>query len=690
MKEVAPHPVLCLVAALALVALAGCQSLTRSAQQEPDWVSSPPESRSEASYVAAVGSARVNGDREEARRAADRAARRKLAGHLEEYVQSVGREFLAAQTDPPASETSTEDFVGILASEVVSDVMRRASLEDSWDGPTGNAYAFYKIPIADVNERVVDGLGTATQIVNPVSNDLQATRKAMATFLNRRTKERLRETAGAPRPAGQPSGRPQAPDWLQTGRHPDYPQGRYLVAAGVGEDRTKAEFSARQDIAARIQKALSQSAGPEDAGAPSPGEDDALAFAKTFPEQALPSTRVVDTWLDDVTGTMYVLAVLDRKIAELVFAERSRQALGRYEELSKSGRNHEKAGNVAAALRDYLDAWLAARETIVAQTRASAFSLADANQKGDPLADAASLETSARSAFTDLLSRVSLDKVSGDGQWVSPGGLPLKPLRVRAVAAPDGQPVQRLPVRLSLSHAGQPEQAASTETGPDGTAGWTAMEPLSNGDTACTIVAEVDLSGWTEHPLPSGSAMPRATFRCVLRSKASTRFLVAVRSAEDNVPAAQSFREAIVRALQQRGYSVSAYQAASDQLARLDHDLILDPDAVAAAVRGPNAQNREQVPLAIVARMRTSTAETVPTTQGNLRIAHAGYELLVVDPAMPEGQRTTVELSGTGKGAYVDDSYEAAARAREQAATAASEQLLAELERRFQASDTAG
>lgn len=124
----------------------------------------------------------------------------------------------------------------------------------------------------------------------------------------------------------------QKPDWL-TGKSSKFPGEFYLVGVGAGKTREAAENQARASIAKIFKVDVSAVTGTVTTETVSTKDQKVSADLnqKTVSEvevgvsKTLEGTEIADSWEDPETGTMHVLAVLDRSAAQSILEEQVRK-----------------------------------------------------------------------------------------------------------------------------------------------------------------------------------------------------------------------------------------------------------------------------------------------------------------------------------------------------------------------------
>jgi hypothetical protein len=80
--------------------------------------------------------------------------------------------------------------------------------------------------------------------------------------------------------------------------------------------------------------------------------------------------------------------------------------------------------------------------------------------------------------------------------------------------------------------------------------------------------------------------------------------------------------------------------------------------------------------LLAIGQMQVRLERKAKTPEGDIYIVNCPFKIRVLDNALPGEQKVVLTVSGTGKGAYLNDEAEATRRARADAAAEASAQLV--------------
>lgn len=676
-------------AGLLIVVLAGCGVVSKEPSQErPAWLEAPGLTDEPGRFVSAVGAAGPGASLEEMQRQADAIARERLATAISEYTRSTMAAFLASHPEYPSPTAPLcEEFTSAVVGDVSAGILRRAVRQDAWQGPGGEAYVLYRLPVSVLNDEMIQKMSYSLSHVNPFGTGADQVTAEMADFLEEKLEEGLEEAARA-RPVTEetpPQYRP--PAWLEVGRHEDYPAQEFFSAIGVAVDLAGAERSARTELAAlmdaRLGREIRTVTDRPDGGPLAENVDWIEPDAIAFTEKDLVATRIAEHWHDALTDMHYALAVVDRTTADLVYRGGITEALERSSSLTTSGRNHQKADNYARSLKDYLDALVEARRAVEAQLRAMVVAPEEsAIEPGIIIPEPVLAEV--KQELRALLQSIVIDKTGGDGQWVAPG-VPLKaPLQARITAGDAQEPVAGVPVRLLI---GPPDGkvAARAFTDAEGMVEWRLREPPPAGSPPNIIVAELDL----EHLAPEADLFrldpPQVAFDYVLRSRANAWFAFHVRErTADGLLVPTELTVRLKQAMEAEGFLLVEEQEILKHLKAGEigvdsHEAdVLDAFSALRQSMGPG-----KFLLIVIGEVQRQLVETVATAEGELYIVHCPFQIKVFDPDLPGERKSVLVATGTGQGAYTDSEAEAEARARADAAASAVAQLLSEMRERL-------
>jgi len=677
------------VLVLLLAAAAGCRGQEEVPEGRPLWVKGQSENDLSDRLISAVGVAAPDTEAPDIMQKAESEARAQLARELDAYVRAEVSKFLQAHRDyaDPSSSTA-ESFTTVVSAEVANAMLRHSVRYDTWqEGPDGNLYVLYRVPVALVNEQIVDKTRVALRHVDPFTG--AAEEQVIGDFKEFLESELVRTAAReAPEENADPEGTPsgQSPQWVLLGRHDEHPDGEFITAMGIGEDRLAAEDSALMELAGLIEMRMagrftsltesrSELALTRDLRAVSV---DSLGFGRGN----LVAARVPETWYEEVTDTCYALAVLHRETAASAYRARIERALKSGKDLFASARNHHRADNYETALRDYLEALRRLQE-------AARFQLATMVIVPTRTADVAAMSEEATLALVKdgvrgLLGEFSITKVSGDDQWTAPGVSLRAPLVVRLTAGQEAKPLREIPLRFRFASGGG-ELEEKVTSGPDGAAECTVRRVEGPSRSVGSIACELALGQMAEEGDVSGISPPSVAFRYVVRTKANTRFALCVDETDlAGVPtASRQAEEGLRTALARAGFDLVEQARVRDilkthsvQPAASDADLLLAFTALSEGMEGKGFL------LVIAGRVESRLVERTETSKGELCFAHAPIALRVVDRSLPQ-RPTALEVSAVGMAALLDDPDGAARQARLRAVELSSEKLVGGLNEKF-------
>jgi hypothetical protein len=654
-----------------MAAIAGCTTVLNEEGTTPPTRAAADVAGDQGKFLTAQGQAGPGGTTDPAQQA-DQAARAKLAS------------FLSA--DGAAGSPLAGPFIDTLAAGVSTDILRAAVRRDTWVDADGITHVLYRVPIALVDDKIVEGVRQTVATSNPFGADGEQVAGRMEQFLQNRLAERLKVAARtnppAPRVAAPIGAQGGTPTWLEADRHADYPSDKFLSAIGLGADEQAASDSARAELAAAIDVRLqghlrallaAPSSGPigEDAEHLDPG-------SLHFTAKDLAVTRIAERWHDTVTDTYYILAVMDRAAAPSIYRERLSEAQSKAHDLIALAESDLQAHKYAASLVDYLDALMAGTQALRMQL--AALAVAPESQATELLAlTTEPLVARAKGGLSALLEQFSLAAVSGDDQWVAPGGPPRAPLVVQAVAGPGKVPLPGVPVRMAVPGAKEPVLARTDEAG---TARCAIPGPLPAAPRRGTVTATLDLARLAAGADLSGLKVPSVEFHYALHSRADT--IVAVYLYDvGTAGAAAPVTGQLKAALSDAGWRImdDATVLGNVRAGKPAPDAPPADAVDAAGLR--HGLSRDQSLLVAVGSLDARLADTVKVTEGNLKIVHCDYRIALLDAEAGEPLLTVMTASGQGRGAYTDDEVEAAARATADASTDICKKVLAELTARF-------
>lgn len=677
-----------LLAVAALTVAAGCDLGGAGRRAEPAWVGEPEVFRRQGRFLTALG---TGGPGPEAEKGSDRAARERLAQVVSGYTEALAADFLSQRGVPANSAVSTE-FIERLSAEVSTAVLRRSVKPDAWRDAEQTVHTLYRVPVAVVHEQIIERARAGLSASNPFEESPSRVAAAMGEFLRNQLKERLAVAQRTGRPAGErtasegekeeapPAPEEQTPEWLQTGRVPDYPTDRFITAIGLGPDLRSARTAARRELADRAHTRLRSTARSLRDGAPEPlaANLEALGHVR-FSSEDLVAVRDVTQWHDDVTDTHYTLAALQRETAASLYLDRARSSADEAARRLDSVPEQRRDGKYGLALLGSVDAVAAATRAVDLQLKALVVAPDGARAEARRAVKRPILpetETNLR----ELMAEFRLEPVGGDRQWVRPGEPPPEPLVVKVVAGPDRRPVPGVPVLVRLPGR---RQAVHCEADSAGLVRCPINVSLPAGDAAGEIGVTLDLERLAESLGKLSAPAPVTKFRYAVRSRENLQIAVHLWD-EPGPGTAGTVVQALRRRLREGGFQLLPRERLSPHVragepGEPDRDL----DLASLLEQAPASR----VLLAVTGSVRTRRMEAVEVEQGTLEVVYCDYELRARDPSAPEGMREVFDARGRGRGAYVADPVEAAQRARREAADAMAEQVLQKLRQKLRGPD---
>ncbi|MGD2176128.1 MAG: hypothetical protein PVJ27_12045, partial [Candidatus Brocadiaceae bacterium] len=473
--------------------LVGCAGVPdTTGRGRPGWVGS--EAARGAEFVSAIGYATP--DAEDPDERADLKARQAFAAAVSDRVTSDVTAFLREQEWAPAPDDPlTAQFRTNLASEVSAALLRQTAPTETWHEPDGGVYVLYRVPVEGLNERILARGGQLLAHQNPFAREQDRVVEGLRAFLAARTREQRLDAARV-RPRGPEVAETDLPpEWLETGRHPDFPADRFVTAIGLGQDPEVALEDARNELTRQLTRRLLElyvrlrSRGSEDAL----GRDlRALGDIRPrFGAEDLVATRIVAEWHHPVTETHFALAALDRRAADIILRRRIRESLESSASLAASAANNEKAENWRAALGEYLEALRAAQRAALLQVKAWVLApeaeVADLSRtRAEPLV------VPLRGNLAGLLARLDVVKVTGRDQWLPRTAVPHQPFVVKVTAGPEAAPVSNVPVRFCAAGVGG-RLLARGATDAGGVTTWRPDGRLPGAPGGGSIAAALDL-----------------------------------------------------------------------------------------------------------------------------------------------------------------------------------------------------
>jgi len=672
MKKAAFTSILTLIAAMC-----GCQGAWPFAAVEtPAWVQAPAASDQSGQFLSATGAGGPGPSAQTAEKDADTDARAKLSAAVSDYTSNALTAFLDAHADyPPPSSPAIREFSALLAAEVAGAMVRQSNMEKSWTAPDGKAYVLYQAPVAVVNGQIAQRLPYCLRHVNPFGSSADQVPGQMQSFLETKLQERLTAAARARAATPEVPHEQVTPSWVQAARQDAYPPAKFFIAMGTSADQASAETSARRQLTATLDadlgRRLERLQRPQ---ANSPLSKNLAWFdlrTTAFAEENLTATRMAEQWHDPVTRTYYALLVLDRAAAALSRRTQITRALEVGASLLASARNHQKAENWTASLKDYLDAQAAACRAVKAQLQGIVLAPEGGAREFEDMVTTpilAEIGTDLRG----LLQSISIAKIAGDRQWMPPGVPPASPFKVRVTAGAQSKPVAGLPVRLHLN-----AESVAAVTDASGTAQWQLHDPLPEVPRPA-LAAELDLAAISPEASPFRLTAPSVTFEYVLRSRVNSHLVVHVREKTGAGKIIETpLSDALKLALAAEGFRV----VPDSDVLKYSRTSDLDPEAPDGQVLGAfstlaDAIGPQRFLLVAIGEVQVRLERKAKDREGEFYMVNCPFKIRVLDNALPAGQKVIFTVTGAGKGAYLNNEAEATQRARADAETEASKALV--------------
>lgn len=272
------------------------------------------------------------------------------------------------------------------------------------------------------------------------------------------------------------------PRWVD-GESQDYPNDKFMLATGSGDDQEKAKNRALSNLAKIFEVQIDESSHDESRawtqtveGERKQGNEQLAArYLDAYTSKLLEGARVAESWFDDDVGLYYSLAVLERASVS--------------NRLSADIRKQDQYS-----------------QTLIGQAQSS----------GDPL-------RAARSLFQARDAQVSREALQRDLRIVDPAGVGIRPLwTVKQLDADIDAQLKRMQVTArALSEPGTKETAQFTEYLKAGVAA-AGMTPWK-GDAAYRLEGDLDVKDVGQ---VDGWYWFRGSLEIVLRDNRTDRLLV--------------------------------------------------------------------------------------------------------------------------------------------------------------------
>lgn len=277
------------------------------------------------------------------------------------------------------------------------------------------------------------------------------------------------------------------PGWVETHRHPGYPQGRYILGVGVSEkDPEDAAEQARLEVLRQIRVKVESEVEYRKEAFGLGGQE---AVREQFAERTrqivhgeVSGIRIAETAEED--GRYYALAVLDRlRLAGEIEAEISEKAR-EVERLLEEAKEFAEEGKVPEALGSLSQAYELSLETSARLALYRAVAPVPGKLGAVP-------PSRVLSEVRKVTSGIVMEKVSGDGQEAREGE-ELGPMVVRVTR--EGRPVEGIRVRFTYADGKRIDEMT---TNPEGEA---EVEPvaLATGPGVGEVVSRIVIGGLPE------------------------------------------------------------------------------------------------------------------------------------------------------------------------------------------------
>ena len=277
------------------------------------------------------------------------------------------------------------------------------------------------------------------------------------------------------------------PGWVETHRHPGYPQGRYILGVGISEkDPEDAADKARLEVLRQIRVKVESEVEHRKEAFGLEGQE---AVREQFVERTrqivrgeVSGIKIAETAKED--GKCYALAVLDRlRFADEIEAEVSEKAR-EVERLLEEAEEFADEGKVSEALGSLSQAYELSWETSAKLALYRAVAPVPGTLE-------AVLPSRVLSGLRKVTSGIVMEKVSGDGQEAREGE-ELGPMVVRVTR--EGRPVEGIRVRFTYADGKRIDEMT---TDPEGEA---EVEPVARatGPGVGEVISRIVIGGLPE------------------------------------------------------------------------------------------------------------------------------------------------------------------------------------------------
>jgi len=266
----------------------------------------------------------------------------------------------------------------------------------------------------------------------------------------------------------------EQPSWALTGVHAKYPKAVYLTAVGAGNTPKAAKTNARAEltnaisvhIESKINDIIESFTEHRETGTKRKSTERFLQEVKAQAEAELFGWETPVAWKDSTDGTIYMLAVMERRGACAELRKKILKGRATATENFNKAKQKEQEGDLTLAIKNYFRAW----DAVLPLTKYEI----EFRVVGKPLAGVSLPPSSAPNVtrivddLEGLVARVRLTVEGGDRQRGGFGERLPEPLALRVSL--DGEaPVRRFPVLLKLED-GTGELSEEVLTDADGRA----------------------------------------------------------------------------------------------------------------------------------------------------------------------------------------------------------------------------
>lgn len=341
------------------------------------------------------------------------------------------------------------------------------------------------------------------------------------------------------------------PDWYKTQTHPKYPKEFYIlgIGAAVGEnERETAKQNAITDVASQIKvRVQSEITSLEKERIINKESDYYSEFqqkSKTIVDEILTGCEVVEMSYDKKSKTWYALAVLDKQKYLTSLEDELDNAWSQIGKLYQDAHSFINAGKILPAVQNLKDAQQKIYEIYPKQTLYNA--LSKIPYKPNVELTAGAIESEIR----DLISKIKIEKVSGDNQVATVGQELPEPLVVRVVYSGNATvPIPNASVTFAYKSG---EVIERTTTNEDGVASIKAIA-MGKG-TKGSIVVSFSIPG-----LPSEYARVLSGIKTEFTYKAGTEATptvsVSIKGAKEDKLIFDVMKK-LTQAIEKNGYKI--------------------------------------------------------------------------------------------------------------------------------------